>query len=151
MALRPSARLDERIVATIRSALTNATSYSYTSGSTHHFYHYPARFAPPIAHEVISRFSSPGEWVLDPFMGGGTTVIEGLALGRRTIGVDINALAHFVTSVRTRPISKMDEDVLRGWACLASEELTRPDVTWIDRVPVRNLPTAVGLFMSGAL
>lgn len=84
-------------------------------------------------------------------MGGGTTVIEGLALGRRLIGVDINALAHFVTTVRTRPISAEDEEVIRRWAHLVAENVAASDIGWIHRAPVRNLPTPVGLFMSGAL
>lgn len=35
--------------------------------------------------------------VMDPFMGGGTTVIEGLRLGMKCIGVDINPIAWFIT------------------------------------------------------
>ena len=142
---------DPQTIGAVRAALSTATSYSYTSGSTHHFYHYPARFAPPIARGVIEGFSSKGDWVLDPFMGGGTTIIEGLALGRRLIGVDINALAHFVTTVRTRPISAEDEEVIRRWGQLVAESVAASDIGWIYRAPVRNLPTPVGLFMSGAL
>jgi hypothetical protein len=140
-----------RRVEGVRAALAGATSYSYTSGSTHHFYHYPARFAPPIAREVLTSFSTPGDLVLDPFMGGGTTIIEGLALGRRLIGVDLNALAHFVTKVRTLPITSKDEIAIRLWARLVGETVTSPDTSWIDPAPVRNLPTPVATFMSGAL
>jgi hypothetical protein len=135
----------------VRAALEQATGYSYLSGSTHHFYHYPARFAPPIAREVINGFSKKGDWVLDPFMGGGTTIIEGLALDRRLIGVDVNALAHFVTTVRTRPISIDDETAIRQWSHRVADRVTAPDTRWIPRVMVRNLPVPVELFMSGAL
>ena len=34
--------------------------------------------------------------VLDPFMGGGTTVVEALRVGFRTVGVDLNPLAWFI-------------------------------------------------------
>jgi len=34
--------------------------------------------------------------ILDPFMGGGTTVVEALRVGYRTIGVDLNPLAWFI-------------------------------------------------------
>ncbi len=84
-------------------------------------------------------------------MGGGTTIIEGMALGRRLIGVDVNALAHFVTSVRTRPISVDDEEQIRNWAERVAERVSGPDVGWIQRTPVRNLPGAVEIFMSGAI
>jgi len=84
-------------------------------------------------------------------MGGGTTVIEGLAAGRRLIGIDINALAHFVTTVRTRPVSAEDEEVIRRWTYLVAKRVVAPDVRWIQRIEVRNLPIPVELFMSGAL
>src|SRR3989442_12740215 len=69
-----------------------AFSYSYTSGRTHNFYHYPARFSPDIVRCVIENFSRPGDVIMDPFMGGGTSVIEGLTAGRRVIGCDVNSL-----------------------------------------------------------
>jgi hypothetical protein len=127
-----------------------ATS-AYTSGSTHQFYHYPARFHPTVAREFIRGFSRPGDWVLDPFMGGGTSVIEGLALGRRVIGTDINTLARFIADVRTRPLSPADENAVRGWADRASRALGGSDVGWVSRTRVRNLPGATELFLSGAL
>ena len=87
-----------------------------TSGSTHNFYLYPSRFSPEIARTIITLFSRPGDVVLDPFMGGGTSIIEGLMLGRRMVGIDLNTLAHFVASVRTCPLSATDIDALRSWA-----------------------------------
>ena len=87
-----------------RAPLRDAVAFSgYTAGKTHNFYHYPARFSPEFARAVIARFSRPGDIVLDPFMGGGTAIVEGLALGRRMIGVDINTLARFLAEVRTAP------------------------------------------------
>jgi hypothetical protein len=133
-----------------RLRATLATT-AYTSGSTHHFYHYPARFHPDVAREVISAFSRKGSWVLDPFMGGGTSIVEGLALGRRMVGVDINALARFVADVRTRPLSTADESAIRDWAYRASDLLRESDLSWVQAEGVRNLPRATELFMAGAL
>lgn len=140
--------LDPAALEDLRETLSTT---AYTSGSTHHFYHYPARFHPEVAREVISAFSRKGSWVLDPFMGGGTSVIEGLALGRRVVGSDINALARFVAEVRTRPLSDADEDAVRRWADRASRRLTAPDLSWAPRLDAVNLPTATEFFMSGAL
>ena len=39
---------------------------------------------------LILRYSNPGEWVLDQFMGSGTTLVEAKLLNRNAIGVDIN-------------------------------------------------------------
>jgi len=38
-----------------------------------------------------------GKIVFDPFMGGGTTIIEALRLGCKVIGRDINPVAWFIT------------------------------------------------------
>lgn len=54
--------------------------------------------------ELISHYTSPGEMVLDPFCGGGVTVVEALKLGRKVIGVDVNPLATYVTGMEVRPV-----------------------------------------------
>jgi DNA modification methylase len=46
---------------------------------------------------LIEHYSNPGSIILDPFCGGGVTVVEGLRLGRKVIGVDLNPLATFIT------------------------------------------------------
>jgi hypothetical protein len=103
---------DERL-AMIRLAANDRTRIS---GLTHSFYRYPARFSPQFARAVISSFSSPGDIVLDPFMGGGTSIVEACHLGRVAIGSDINALAVFVSRVKTTPLSQSQALVLRNWA-----------------------------------
>src|SRR4051812_30336322 len=70
-------------------------------GLTHNFYRYPARFSPAFARAVIEAFTRPGDVVLDNHVGGGTTLVEAIALGRSAIGVDISALAQFVATVKT--------------------------------------------------
>lgn len=45
--------------------------------SVHEYYRYPARFSPRFARAVMSAFSSAGDVVLDPFVGGGTVLVEG--------------------------------------------------------------------------
>jgi hypothetical protein len=91
-------------------------SHKLVDGLTHNFYNYPARFSPELAKELISNFSSSGDWVFDPFMGGGTVIVEALALGRYGFGVDINSLAYFVALSKTTPITLTDITQLREWA-----------------------------------
>ena len=124
---------------------------AYTSGKTHNFYHYPARFSPQFARAIISEFSTPGDLVLDPFMGGGTSIIEGLTLGRFMLGVDLNALAHFVAATRTTPLSPQDEERILGWADSVSSLLSLPDRAPIESPGIRNLPQSVRTFVAGAL
>jgi hypothetical protein len=128
-----------------------SSSYSYVSGSTHAFYHYPARFSPAVARAVIETLSRPGDWVLDPFMGGGTAIIEGLCLGRKMLGVDINTLAHFVTRVRTTPLSRRDEGRIRQWATEAAEGLDRRHTSDAGPPQLENLPAGVRMFIADAL
>jgi tRNA G10 N-methylase Trm11 len=54
---------------------------------------YRGNFAPQVARNLILRYSERGDVVLDPFVGGGTTLVECKILGRRGIGVDINPSA----------------------------------------------------------
>lgn len=133
------------------SKALKAARYSYCGGGTHGFYHYPARFSPEIARTVIALFSQPGDLVLDPFMGGGTSIIEGLSLGRQMVGVDINALAHFVTSVRTTPLSLNDEEAVRAWATEVTEDVPYPTLDVDQPGAIVNLPRSVQSFLAGAI
>lgn len=42
---------------------------------------------------LILRYSNPSDWVLDQFMGSGTTLVEAKLLNRNAVGVDINPKA----------------------------------------------------------
>jgi hypothetical protein len=98
---------------------------------------------------VIDVFSRPGDWVLDPFMGGGTAIIEGLALGRPMIGVDLNALAHFVVGVRTTPLSIQDENLIREWASTVDGVSARTSAHATGQLA--NLPRTMKTFLAHAL
>lgn len=58
---------------------------------------YRGNFAPQIARNVISRYSKEDDLILDPMVGGGTTLIEAKLLNRRSIGRDINKFALKIT------------------------------------------------------
>ncbi|MEN6387259.1 MAG: DNA methyltransferase [Phycisphaerales bacterium] len=54
---------------------------------------YRGNFAPQIARNIIEMYSQKGETILDPMVGGGTTIIEAKLLVRNAIGLDINPKA----------------------------------------------------------
>jgi len=51
---------------------------------------YRGNWSQYIPRNLILRYSQPNEWVLDQFLGSGTTLIEAKLLGRNAIGTDVN-------------------------------------------------------------
>jgi len=50
---------------------------------------YWGNFVPQIPNQMLKRYTKKGDWVLDPFVGCGTTLIESQRLGRNGIGVEL--------------------------------------------------------------
>jgi hypothetical protein len=115
------------------------------TGYTHTFYRYPARFSPLFAREVIERFTLPGDVVLDPFMGGGTTLVEARTLGRRGVGSDVSSLAVFLAKTKTTLLTDSDSRELVRWANSSSLEHLNlrktaiRDEEWIEDGYLRNI------------
>jgi hypothetical protein len=63
----------------------------------HYTCSYMAMFPPALPHYFIRRFTEPGDIVLDPFSGRGTTTLEAIAQGRIGVGNDLNDLAYVLT------------------------------------------------------
>src|SRR6202451_2310273 len=85
-------------------------------GLTHGFYKYPARFSPTFARAAVEIFTKPGQLVLDPHVGGGTSIVEALARGREAVGVDISQLAEFVARVKCMVLSNAELKTLEAWS-----------------------------------
>lgn len=66
---------------------------------------HPGRFASQIPATLIGLLSEPGDLILDPFAGSGTTLVEAQRLGRRSIGIDLNPIACFVARAKTLAVS----------------------------------------------
>lgn len=50
---------------------------------------YHGNFVPQIPNQLFSRYTKKGDWILDPFMGSGTSIIEAQRMGRNSIGIDL--------------------------------------------------------------
>jgi len=90
--------------------------------------------SPILAKELIVNLTEPGDTVLDPFCGGGTTAIESLSNGRKVICSDINALASFVTMAKAWPLRESSLIKLEQWFGESSRRLRRSDE--VDFIPV---------------
>jgi DNA modification methylase len=86
---------------------------------THNLYKYPACFPATFPRSILNSFSKQNDWVLDPFVGGGTSAVEAMVSGRNFVGTDINELAIFSSKLKTTLISSTDARTLLNW----SEEL----------------------------
>ncbi len=58
-------------------------------GSGVHRADYWGNFVPQIPNQLMRRYTRRGDWVIDPFAGAGTTLIEGQRLGRNVLGVEL--------------------------------------------------------------
>ena len=77
---------------------------SDTKYSVHGLHPYPAMMIPQVAKRLILKFSKPGEYILDPFCGSGTVLIESKINNRNSAGIDINPLALLIAKVKTTPL-----------------------------------------------
>jgi site-specific DNA-methyltransferase (adenine-specific) len=71
--------------------------------SFHPMCSYLAAFPAALAHAFIARYSRPGDVVLDPFSGRGTTPLQACAEGRTGVGNDLNPLAFLLTAAKVDP------------------------------------------------
>jgi site-specific DNA-methyltransferase (cytosine-N4-specific) len=72
---------------------------------THSLHPYPAKFPPPLPRYLLKHFARPGQTVLDPFCGSGTTLVEARITGVNAIGVDVNGLSVLLSKVKATPLS----------------------------------------------
>ena len=127
-------------------------STSRVQGYTHDFYKYPARFSPGFVRFVLNLLTDPGDYVLDPFMGGGTTIVEAAASGRHAIGSDVNELAQFVTRVKTTPLSRQDVDEVLSWVHNVGSAINEmKPVAQPAESHIRNMPNETYPFFATAM
>jgi SAM-dependent methyltransferase len=77
---------------------------SRSAFSAVHFH--PGRFISQLPSILISLFSDPGETILDPFCGAGTTLVEAQRLGRKSMGIDVNPISVLISRAKTLRLSE---------------------------------------------
>ena len=109
--------------------------------SFHPMCSYLASFPAALTHAFIARYSRPGDVVLDPFSGRGTTPLQAAAEGRIGVGNDLNPFAHLLTASKVEPGARPETltrlAALRlawagsaaGWEELAARVIADPEGT----------------------
>jgi hypothetical protein len=100
---------------------------------------YLASFPAALAHAFIARYTRPGDVVLDPFSGRGTTPLQASVEGRIGVGNDLNPFAHLLTAAKVEPATPAEArtrlTALRlaygreaaAWQALAERVMAAPD------------------------
>ena len=81
-----------------------------------------------------------GKIIIDPFMGGGTTIVEALRLGCKVVGIDLNPVAWFVVKTQVEPVDLPSLDA-------AFARLVNRPVAWSGK-PLRE--TLLDLYRTDA-
>jgi len=127
--------------------------------SFHPMCSYLASFPAALAHAFIARYSRPGDVVLDPFSGRGTTPLQACAEGRIGVGNDLNPFAHLLTAAKVEPATRGAaatrltslrltwNSEAADWLALAERVLAAPETTG---VPVAGSGTHPSELVAGA-
>jgi len=95
----------------------------------HDWYRFVLSFPPHLVRDYFQRFGlQPGDTVLDPFCGTGTTLVEAKLNGIQSIGIEANSMAHFASSVKV------------DW-CIDPNEL-RENSYWVAHMANRQVAEA---------
>jgi hypothetical protein len=80
----------------------------------HRLHPYLGKFIPQLVEILLSRYFRPGQHVLDPFAGSGTTLVQALESGLDATGVDVAAFNCLLMEVKTRSYNPLLEQDLRS-------------------------------------
>ena len=83
----------------------------------HRLHPYLGKFIPQLVELFLRHYFKKGDWILDPFMGSGTTLIEANVLGMNSVGVEVSEFNCLITKVKTKKynilgIEKEIKDIL---------------------------------------
>ncbi len=120
----------ERLAALLEGELDfHGESSAYGSHALHAF---AAKFPPQLPRVFIRGLTKPGDAVLDPMMGSGTTIVEALAEGRQPIGFDIDPLSVRLVHAKTLPVD-IHEVNAKGREVLNEALKHMRDMSLLDR------------------
>ena len=102
--------ISEETVRTSHGSCQKITGEFWTSRqcqmhSLHYIISYRASFKPELPEFFIARYSKPGDVVLDPFNGRGTTALQANLMGRSAFGGDVNPMSERISYPKCNPVA----------------------------------------------
>ncbi len=92
-----------------------------------------AMFPEELPRRLIRMFSFPGEVVLDPFLGSGTTMLAAANLGRKCVGIELNPEFEELIRERLSIFPLFDDGAIRFHRISAEERLTRDQLVEMQK------------------
>jgi hypothetical protein len=90
------------VLAPLAHAGRLANRLAIADRAVHDWYRFVLSFPPHLVRTYLADFGlEPGQTLLDPFCGTGTTLVEGKKLGLRVVGFEANPMAHLAATVKT--------------------------------------------------
>lgn len=91
----------------------HSISHQSTRYSAHGLHEYRGKFNPQVVRAIGNIIGLPiGAWVLDPFCGSGTTLLECAHVGWNAVGIDLNPLAVFISNAKVKSVHSPMEQLL---------------------------------------
>ena len=94
----------------------------------HRLHPYLGKFIPQLVEILLDRYFRPGQHVLDPFAGSGTTLVQGLESGLDATGVDVAAFNCLLMDVKTRRYDPflLEQELRAAYARVGEVNAERP-------------------------
>jgi hypothetical protein len=110
----------------------------------HRLHPYLGKFIPQLVEILLSRYFRPGQHVLDPFAGSGTTLVQALESGLDATGVDVAAFNCLLMEVKTSEYNPfvLEQELRAAHERVGEESAERPSTyvrRWYARQAAREL------------
>ena len=97
-------------------SFVNVREYERTK-HVHRLHPYLGKFIPQLVEVFLKHYFNKGDWILDPFLGSGTTLIEANVLGMPSAGIEISLFNCLIAEIKTKKydiplLEKETKDIL---------------------------------------
>ncbi|MFW3505550.1 hypothetical protein ACN68I_07110 [Aerococcus viridans] len=142
---------DRKIIDELENKISENPEYldflgTNTKTLTHGYHTYPAMMIPQLAKgfiELTQKYVSGINNIYDPFMGSGTTIVEGIVHGLDSYGIDINPLSLLMTKAKTTAldpnlllenINKLKNNIQQDYSNYMMRNLVIENIPDFDRI-----------------